>query len=92
MVTLLLAGDRLDPNIANHSGDTALMVAAINEHASVVTVLLADKRVDPNIANQYDVTALTWASAYKQFLDAGAPPRQNRTTRIHPSDQIGAEA
>ena len=49
---VLLADERVDPNIANQDGYTALMWAAKERHASVVMVLLADDRVEPNMANQ----------------------------------------
>ena len=62
MVTLLLANGRVDPNIAEQNGNTALMGAADKGHASVVTLLLADDRVDPNITNQDGYTALMWAA------------------------------
>jgi hypothetical protein len=62
VVTLLPADKRVNPNIANKHGGTALMCAADRGHASVVTLLLADKRVDPNIANQKGSTALMVAS------------------------------
>ena len=62
MVTLLLADDRVDPNITNQDGYTALMWAAKERHASVVMVLLADDRVDPNMANQNGYTALMRAA------------------------------
>jgi ankyrin repeat protein len=61
-VTLLLANDRLDPNIADQDGNTPLIFAAGDGHASVVTLLLANERVDPNLANNSGWTALMWAA------------------------------
>ena len=43
MVTLLLADERLDPNIADQDGNTALTCAALNRCDSVVKLLLADE-------------------------------------------------
>ena len=45
MVTLLLANGRVDPNITNQDGYTALMWAAKERHDSVVKLLLADDAV-----------------------------------------------
>ena len=59
---MLRANERVDPNIAEQNGSTALMGAAFKGHASVVTVLLADKRVDPSIADQNGFTALICAA------------------------------
>ena len=62
VVVLLLADERLDPNIAKKNGYTALISAALKGHAPVVTLLLADGRVDPDLTNQYGRTAITCAS------------------------------
>ena len=44
MVTLLLADQRVDPNMATtQHGSTALLLAAQNGHASMATLLLADE-------------------------------------------------
>ena len=59
MVTLLLAGERVDPNISDQDGWTALTLAADEGHDSVVMLLLGNDRVDPNLANQRGSTALT---------------------------------
>ena len=48
---VLLADDRVEPNMANQNGYTALRRAAVKGHASVVTLLLADERVDPNMTS-----------------------------------------
>ena len=62
VVVLLLADERLDPNIANQDGSRALTRAALNRYDSVVKLLLADERLDPNIADKSGITALwgTW--------------------------------
>jgi len=62
VVTLLLANGRVDPNMADQNGNTAIMGAADKGHASVVTLLLANGRVDPNIAEQNGNTALMGAA------------------------------
>merc|ERR1711995_203052 len=62
VVTLLLADDRVEPNMANQNGYTALMRAAVKGHASVVTLLLADERVDPNMTRRKGFTALMLAA------------------------------
>ena len=43
VVVLLLADERLDPNIANQDGSRALTRAALNRYDSVVKLLLADE-------------------------------------------------
>ena len=58
----LLADERVDPNIGDEDGDTALMGAAYKGHASVVTLLLADERVDPSIVDEDGGTAITCVS------------------------------
>ena len=58
MVTLLLADERVNPNIANNYGDTALMFAAHRGQIPMMTLLLADERVNPNMTNQKGFTAL----------------------------------
>ena len=90
--TRRLADDRVEPNMANQNGNTALMIAAKKGHASVVTLLLANDRVDPNIADQNGVTALTLmvfngdASMLELLL------AHHRVTRTRPSDDHGPQA
>ena len=63
VVTLLLAHERVNPNIADPVfGSTALILAAWNGDAAVVTRLLADKRVNPNISDTVGHTAPTIAA------------------------------
>ena len=45
MVTLLLADDRVDPNIAHQNGVTALTLMAFKGEASMLELLLAHHRV-----------------------------------------------
>jgi hypothetical protein len=44
-----LADERVDPNMTDKEGMTALMHAAMSKQQLQVEILLADKRVDPNI-------------------------------------------
>ena len=44
-MTLLLADGRVDPNIGNQCGRTAITCASLNRHDSVVKLLLADDAV-----------------------------------------------
>ena len=63
VVTVLLADERVDPNITDEEfGNTALILATSQRHISVVKLLLADSRVDPNIANNHGKTALSVAA------------------------------
>ena len=59
---MLLADQRVNPNMTEEDGRTALMLAAGKGHAPVVTVLLADQRVNPNMTNQNGITALMLAA------------------------------
>ena len=92
MVTLLLANGRVDPNIAEQNGNTALMGAADKGHASVVTLLLADDRVDPNMADQIGSTALTCAVFNEDASMLELLLAHHRVTRTRPSDDHGPQA
>ena len=59
MVTLLLADERVDPNIADGDGDTALAFAVDKQDLQLVKLLLAHKLLDPNIANLRGKNALS---------------------------------
>jgi ankyrin repeat protein len=72
VVTLLLADERLDPNIADQGGNTALTRAALNRYDSVVKLLLADERLDPNIADKSGITALILAAHQRARLGSDA--------------------
>ena len=63
VVALLLADKRVDPNMTDQDGFTALMHSAEEGHASVVELLLADKRVDPKMTNQKGDTAVQLAGS-----------------------------
>ena len=52
------SGNGVDPNGANHCGNTALHLSAESGHDSVIRVLLADARVDPNSSNDWENSAL----------------------------------
>ena len=58
----LLRDDRVDPNLVNDRGRTALMYGAARNHLDVVEKLLADKRVDANIAESHGWTAILYAA------------------------------
>ena len=45
VVTLLLADERVDPDLTNQYGRTAITYASLNRHDSVVKLLLADDAV-----------------------------------------------
>merc|ERR1712185_49505 len=92
VVTLLLADERVDPNMASQNGVTALIGAAMKGHASVVTLLLADDRVDPNIADQLGFTALMWAAFKEDASMLELLLAHHRVTRTRPSDDHGPQA
>ena len=48
VVSLLLAGPRIDPNITGNDGATPFYIACCNGHKEVVSLLLAGPRIDPN--------------------------------------------
>ena len=72
VVVLLLADERLDPNIVNQDGSRALFCAAVNGDTSVVKLLLADERLDPNIADKSGITALILAAHQRARLGSDA--------------------
>ena len=49
VATLLLADERLNPNMTSVGSFTALIIAASKGHAPVVALLAADERVNPNV-------------------------------------------
>ena len=58
---LLLADERVDRNVMNEMGDTALHNAARHGHGDVVRMLLADELTRPNLLN---------AAGYSPLLEA----------------------
>lgn len=62
VVKLLLADNRIKPNMQTTGGKTALLLAAEENKRKVVEALLQDERVDPNIADKHGWTALMYAS------------------------------
>ena len=61
VVTLMLAGGRVDRNIFDKFGNTALLWAAQRKSVPMVALLLDDKRVDRNIVAKYGGTAIIFA-------------------------------
>ena len=62
VVRLLLGDERLDPNVADQDGYTALILAAEYGHDPVMALLLADERVDLNLTDESGCTALITAA------------------------------
>ena len=58
----MIADERVDLNIVNPNGVTALMLAADKGHAPVVNLLICDQRVDPTLATQQGGTVLMHAA------------------------------
>ena len=92
MVTLLLADERVDPNMADQYGRTALICAADQGHASVVTLLLGNDRVDPNMAGQNGNTALTSAAFKEDASMLELLLAHHRVTRTRPPHGPQAQA
>jgi ankyrin repeat protein len=60
----LLADARVDCNLRNHDGDTALHIAATNGNTDAVEVLVTNVRVDCNARDSHGNTALHIAAAH----------------------------
>ena len=55
---------------------TALMVAVLNDHESIVKLLLNDQRCNINLRDNYGSTALLLAKARKNTTIRLGPPHQ----------------
>ena len=64
-VASALRNPRVDPNMTNQDGSTALIMASERDEPSEVKLLLADKRVDPNITDKKGDTAFILAAAFR---------------------------
>ena len=49
---MLIADERVNPNHADHRGETALIIAARNGHSDGVSALINDPRIDLSCADQ----------------------------------------
>ena len=61
IVSLLLRQPSVDPNLKDHTGQTALFKAANGGHHEVVELLLQQKSVEPDAATDYGFTPLLQA-------------------------------
>ncbi len=84
------------PNLANHRGDTLVMLAAYHGHAATVTALLA-RGADPNVANDRGQTPLAGA-VFKAAADVvaalvagGADPSAGRPSALDTAALVGRE-
>ncbi|MEU7000639.1 ankyrin repeat domain-containing protein [Nonomuraea sp. NPDC046570] len=74
-------------NLANHNGDTLLMLAAYHGHAATVR-MLAEHGADPDRANDRGQTPLSGAVFKKEsavvraLLDAGADPEAGTPSAV----------
>jgi ankyrin repeat protein len=57
-VKLLLANDRIDPNLGDEEGDTPLMWAKRSNREAIVKVLLVDDRIDPNLGEEVETSLM----------------------------------
>ncbi|KAF2223865.1 ankyrin repeat-containing domain protein [Elsinoe ampelina] len=55
-VSILLCGDRADPNRPGADGRTPLATAAARSHTEIISILLKDERVDANITDPRGVS------------------------------------
>lgn len=86
VVELFLADDRVDPNISDENGFTALMFAAKSGRVSMMKLLLANQRVDPNIVNEDGQTALSEAARFSSISTLKLLLADDRTIRTRPTD------
>ncbi|KAJ5820254.1 hypothetical protein N7474_005845 [Penicillium riverlandense] len=69
VVAALLDDDRVDVNLQDNMGNTALMIA-INHRPGLVTLLLCSGRADPRVPNRQGATALS-SAARNRNADVG---------------------
>ena len=69
VVKAILSDGRIDPNLSDRAGWTALMRAVDTDRDDVIKELLADPRTDPNIKSDTERAALTYASV-KGYTEA----------------------
>lgn len=62
VLEILLANQKFDPNIANESGFTAFMEAAMYGRLDMIKVLLVNKKVDINAKNKFGYDAFYMAT------------------------------
>ena len=63
----VLSDEKMDPNVTDRFGNTALIFAAEKGHEDVVRMLLVDKRVNVSQENQKGTTALVKAVAHGHY-------------------------
>lgn len=86
----------VDANLANHNGDTLVMLAAYHGHAETVRALLA-RGADPDRANDRGQTPLAGAvfkgedDVVAALLDGGADPRTGTPSPIDTARMFGRE-
>lgn len=81
-------------NLANHRGDTLLMLAAYHGHADAVRLLL-ERGADPDRVNDRGQTPIAGAvfkrerEVVRALLDAGADPRAGEPTAVDTARMFG---
>lgn len=86
----------VDANLANHNGDTLVMLAAYHGHAETVRALLA-RGADPDRANDRGQTPLAGAvfkgedDVVAALLDGGADPQAGTPSPIDTARMFGRE-
>ena len=84
VVSMLLADARVDPNLPNDYGDTAIILSARYGHGAVAQALLSDARVDPDTVTKGGYTAVILATLYASSDVLQRLLADHRTTRTRP--------
>ena len=91
MVKKLLSHEKIQPNITNRSGHTALMTAVSEGNENMVEELLSSNKIDPNILDQNGRSAL-FASVLNNNLGIMKKLLMHEKTNANTQDEHGITA